>query len=434
MFGHYLHLAIRSLRRAPILTGLMIVAIGLGIGGAMTVLTVFRMMSGDPVPGKSAQLFVPEIDPWGHGHGFGNNPPDMLTYIDTEQLLRQHIARRQTPMDYVGFTVIPPLASRPAFDVYGSAVSTDFFAMLDVPFRYGAPWTAADDQQAANVVVISHKLNERLFGGANSVGRTINLDNHAYQIAGVLKHWQLAPRFYDVAAGGPFSPTEGVFLPFSRALASHMAWQTFNCNEPPAASWQAHLQSDCVWLGLWVDLPTGADVQRYRRFLYDYAVAQQRSGRFRNPPNNRLYNVRQWLAAEHVVPANASIMLLVSFGLLVVCLINAMALLLAKFMGRAGEFGVRRALGGSRRAIHAQCLVETAVVGVAGSVLGLVLTWIGLVGLRAVLPLNIAALAQLDMADVLLTIVLAVLSAVACGLYPAWRAAQVQPAWQLKVN
>lgn len=434
MFGYYLHLAIRSLRRAPILTTLMIVAIGVGIGGAMTVLTVFRLMSGDPIPGKSAQLFVAQIDPWGHGHGFGNNPPDMLTYIDTEQLLRQHIARRQTPMDYVGFTVIPHVASQPAFDVDGSAVNADFFAMLDVPFRYGAPWTIEDDQRAANVVVISHKLNERLFGGTDSVGRNINLDNHAYQIVGVLKHWQLAPRFYDLAAGGAFSPTEGVFLPFSRAVASHMAWQTFNCNKPPAADWRAHLQSDCVWLRLWLDLPTAAAVQRYRRFLYDYAEAQQRSGRFQNPPNNRLYDVRQWLAAKHVVPASTSIMLLVSFGLLVVCLINAMALLLAKFMGRAGEFGVRRALGGSRRAIYTQCLVETAVVGVAGSMLGLVLTGVGLVGLRAVLPLNIAALAQLDMADVLITIVLAVLSAVACGLYPAWRAAQVQPAWQLKVN
>lgn len=434
MFGYYLYLAIRSLRRAPILTTLMIVAIGVGVGGAMTVLTVFRVMSGDPIPDKSSQLFVPEIDPWGHGHGFGSNPPDMLTYLDSEQLLRQHIARRQTPVDYVGFTVIPPVASRPAFDVYGSAVSTDFFAMFEVPFQYGAAWTTADDLRASNVVVISHKLNERLFGGTDSVGRTIDLDNHVYQIVGVLKHWHLAPRFYDVAAGGAFSPTEGVFLPFSRALASHMAWQTFNCNKSPKPSWQAHLQSDCVWLQLWLDLPTAAVVQRYRRFLYDYAAAQQRNGRFQWPPNVRLYNVRQWLAAEHVVPDSASIMLLVSFGLLGVCLINAMALLLAKFMGRAGEFCVRRALGGSRRAIYAQCLVETAVVGIAGSVLGLVLTWVGLIGLRAVLPLNIALLAQLDMADVLITVVLAVLSAIVCGLYPAWRASRVQPAWQLKVN
>ena len=434
MFGYYLHLAIRSLRRAPILTVLMIAAIGLGIGGSMTVLTVFRAMSGDPIPHKSSQLFVPEIDPWGHGHGFGNNPPDQLTYLDVEQLLRNHIAQQQTAMYGVGFSVIPQDTLQPAFDVEGRAANTDFFSMFAVPFRYGAPWTAADDQRGANVIVISHKLNDRLFKGADSVGRTIDLDNHEYQIVGVLDDWQPIPLFYAVADGRAFEETEDVFLPFTRAIASHVPWQSINCNKTPGSSWEAHMQSDCVWLDFWVELPTTADVQRYRRFLYDYAEAQQRSGRFQNAPNNRLYNVRQWLAAEHVVPDKATIMLLVSFGLLVVCLLNATALLLAKFMRRAGEFGVRRALGGSRRAIYSQCLVETAVIGIAGSLLGLVFTWVGLVGLRAVLPMQIAPLAHLDWADVGTAIVLALLATVVAGLYPAWRAAQVQPAWQLKVN
>lgn len=434
MFCYYLHLAVRSLRRAPILTTLMIAAIGLGIGGSMTVLTVFRAMSGDPIPGKSSQLFVPEIDPWGHGHGFGNEPPDQLTFIDTEQLLRNHIARRQTAMYGVGFSVIPQDAAQPAFDVEGRAVNADFFSMFEVPFRYGASWSTADDQDAVNVVVISQKLNDRLFAGADSVGRTIDLDNYEYRIAGVLDAWQPIPLFYAAPDGRAFGDTEDVFLPFTRAITSHMPWQNINCNQSPGASWEAHMQSDCVWLEFWVELPTTADVQRYRRFLLDYAEAQQRSGRFRNAPNNRLYDVRQWLIAEHVVPNEATVMLLVSFGLLTVCLINATALLLAKFMGRAGEFGVRRAMGGTRRAIYSQCLVETAVVGIAGSVLGLAMTWLGLVGLRAVLSASIGRLAHLDVADVLIAVVLALLAALAAGLYPAWRAAQVQPAWQIKVN
>lgn len=434
MFGYYLHLAVRSLRRAPILTALMIAAVGLGIGGSMTILTVFRAMSGDPIPAKSSQLFVPEIDPWGHGHGFGNAPPDQLTYIDTDQLLRNHIARRQTAMYAVRFTVIPQNASLPLFDARGRAVDTDFFVMFDVPFHYGAAWTTADDQDAANVVVISKKLNDRLFDGADSVGRSIDLDHHEYRIVGVLGRWNPIPLFYAAADGGAFKDAEGVFLPFTRAIASRMPWQSINCNQSPGSSWEAHMRSDCVWLDFWVELPTVEDVRRYHRFLYNYAEAQQRSGRFRNAPNNRLYDVHQWLVAEHVVPNSAYIMMLVSFSLLVVCLINAAALILAKFMGRAGEFGVRRALGGNRRAIFLQCLVETGVIGMAGSLLGLVLTWLGLIGLRAVLPPDIAWLAHMNGADVLIAIVLAVLATVAAGLYPTWRAAQVQPAWQMKVN
>lgn len=324
MFGYYLRLAMRSLRRAPILTALMITAIGLGIGGAMTVLTVFRAMSGDPIPDKSAQLFVPQIDPWGHGHGYGDEPPDQLSYLDVEQLLQQHLARRQSAMYGVGFSVIPQDAAQSAFDVEGRAVNTDFFPMFEVPFRYGAPWAADDDRRGANVVVIGGKLNDRLFAGANSVGRTIDLDDHTYQIAGVLDDWQPVPRFYAVAfGGGAFEDAEDVFLPFTRAIASHLPWQNIDCNMTPGSSWEAHLQSDCVWLGFWVELPTQADVQRYRRFLDQYAADQQRSGRFRNAPNNRLRNVREWLDAEQVVSNEASIMLLVSFSFLIVCLINA---------------------------------------------------------------------------------------------------------------
>ena len=61
MFGYYLWLAGRSLRRNPILTALMIAAIGLGIGAAMTSLTVLRAMSGSPTRSRY-YLQVPLTD------------------------------------------------------------------------------------------------------------------------------------------------------------------------------------------------------------------------------------------------------------------------------------------------------------------------------------------------------------------------------------
>ena len=93
MFGYYLRLAIRSLRRNVVLTVLMIVAIGVGIGASMTTLTVFRAMSGDPLPGKSAQLFVPQIDNWGPRKGGGQSAArgsklqNQLTYTDASRLM-----------------------------------------------------------------------------------------------------------------------------------------------------------------------------------------------------------------------------------------------------------------------------------------------------------------------------------------------------------
>jgi len=68
-----------------------------------------------------------------------------------------------------------------------------------------------------------------------------------------------------------------------------------------------------------------------------------------------------------VVSDETRILVLVSFSFLLVCILNAMGLMLAKFMGRAADIGVRRALGASRSAILAQCLIEAGVVGIAAA-------------------------------------------------------------------
>ena len=63
MFAYYCNLALRSFRRDKALTALMVLAIALGIGACMTTLTVFHVLSGDPIPGKSDRLFYVQLDP-----------------------------------------------------------------------------------------------------------------------------------------------------------------------------------------------------------------------------------------------------------------------------------------------------------------------------------------------------------------------------------
>jgi putative ABC transport system permease protein len=111
---------------------------------------------------------------------------------------------------------------------------------------------------------------------------------------------------------------------------------------------------------------------------------------------------------------------------------NAMGLMLAKIAGRAGDLSVRRALGASRRAIFMQCLIETGVIGLAGAAMGLVLTLLGLAATRSLLSKSMAGLTYLDWTDTGVAVLLAVAATVMAGLYPTWRAAQIQPAWQLK--
>jgi putative ABC transport system permease protein len=82
--------------------------------------------------------------------------------------------------------------------------------------------------------------------------------------------------------------------------------------------------------------------------------------------------------------------------------------------------------------VFTQFLVESGVVGLSGGLIGLLLTGLGLLAVRALYS-SYKSVATLDVSMVLVTIALAVVSAVLAGLYPTWRACRVQPAAQLKV-
>ena len=438
MFAYYLELAIRSLKRSPGLTLLMVLAIGFGVAASMTSWSVFRAVSGDPIPWKSSKLFVPQIDMWGpQGRSPDGEPPNAMDYNDAVALMRDHRATRQSAMYQISPSIVPSDASKHPLNVSGHAVYGEFFPMLDVPFKYGNGWSAGDDANRAEVVVIGRKLNQKLFGGANSVGKIVNVEGRDFRVVGVLDDWNPQPRFYDVVNSGGFSTSDAdLFLPFQTAIQAGIPNDgNTNCNAVPDEPGFVGLQhSTCAWIAYMAELDDAAAVQAYRAYLDGYAHAQQSSGRFSWPPNNRLRTVPQWLDNQHVVPSDTKVSLLVALGLLLVCLVNTVGLLLAKFLRRSSEIGVRRALGAPRGAIYFQFLTEAGIVGAAGGVLGLLLTGLGVASVGWVLPRDIASLARIDVSLLLLTLLVAVVATMLAGLYPTWRASRVQPAWQLKSN
>jgi putative ABC transport system permease protein len=440
MFFYYLKLALRSLGRNVVLTVLMVAAIGVGIGASMTTVTIFRAMDADPVPAKSGQLFAPQIDNFGPANqkvvlGDEEHLQEQISYTDAVNLMNAHAAARQAAMYVTQVALTPPNRDLLPFQVQTRATYTDFFKMFEVPFLYGGQWNASDDADRAYIAVLSRELNDRVFGGMNSVGRTLDLDNHEYRVVGVLDRWQPLPKFYDLTTS-KYGEGEQIYVPFSRAIESHMEnRESSNCaGDVGATGWDGFVHSECVWIQFWMELPTQADVARYRAFLNNYAADQQRAGRFDWPPRTRLLDVRDWLAHWHAVSDEVRILVLVAFSFLFVCLLNAMGLMLAKIMNRAGDIGVRRALGANRSTIFSQCLIEAGVVGLAGGLLGLVLTALGLAGVRLIVSQDIARLAHFSLADIAIALGLAVCATTLAGLYPTWRAAHVQPAWQLKAQ
>ena len=437
MFAYYLQLGLRSLRKNPLLTALMVMAIGCGVAASMTTYSVFRATSNNPIPQKSSQLYVPQIDNWGPESSQRNKgePPNAMTYTDAINLMRDKRASRQTALYPAATSIVPTDPSMLPFRETSYAWYADAFSMFDIPFLYGHAWTANEDESHAAVAVIGKELNDKLFNGANSVGRNINLNGRDYRIVGVADKWNPEPVFYDVINTNGFDDPIEVFIPFTRAVELQTTTNgNNNCSHDPGKGWDSWIRSECVWLGFWAELPTKSEADAYRAYLNGYAAEQQRSGRFRWAPNTRLRNVTEWLEFQKVVPQEAKVSLMVSLGFLLICLVNTVGLLLAKFMRRSSEIGVRRALGAPRKEIYLQFLIEAAAVGLAGGVVGLLLTGLGVMGVSLVFEPDVAKLARLDVSLVLLTMLVAVLTTVLAAFYPTWRAAQVQPAWPLKSN
>lgn len=434
MFGYYLRLAWLSIRQSYGLSALMVLAIGLGIGAAMTTVTVNYLMSANPIPTKSEQLFYVQLDNWDPHQPANDNgdPPDQLTYRDSTALWAANKAYRQVVQAQMGTVVEPEGKDSLPFQVSGRANSADFFAMFEVPFLFGSSWDRTADESMQQVVVLSQRLNERLFGGRDSVGEKVKLAGDYYQVVGVIANWQPMPRFYDVTTGA-FNDVEELFVPFSLLTQEKIGRNgNTNCWKPSGEGFQAFLNSECVWTQFWVELRNDAEKQDYLTFLNAYVEEQKKLGRFERPVNNRLSDVMQWLENQQVVAQDASLMMVMSLMFLLVCLLNTIGLLLAKFLSKAPQIGLRQALGASRQDLFAQYLTEAGCIGIAGGVLGLVLAWLGLQGIQLLYGDEMKGLAQLDLVMVGLAMLLALVSSLLAGLYPTWRACTVQPSQQLK--
>ncbi|GAB3022798.1 ABC transporter permease [Oleiagrimonas citrea] len=438
MFAYYLDLALHSLKLNKSLTALMVLLVGVGVAGSMVTFEALRVATGDPMPGRSAHLFVPQIDNQGPSNREdGDEPPWTLSYLDTRALLKAREAQRQAAVYAIRLPLVPADATRAPFTVKGEAVTPDFFPMFGVSFVYGGSWDQADANQGTHALVISRQLNDRLFSGRNSVGREIRLGKQVYRVVGVSRYWNPQPRFY---SGSNINDLRNqgaepdFFLPFSTAIAAKIeSAGNVSCKpDYKGDGWGALLRSECDWIAVWVQLPNAIGVRGYHAFLHNYAAAQQRMGRFQWAPDVRLRNLTQWLDYVHAVPSETRVSFLFAVALLLVCLFNTTGLLLAKFMRRSGEIGVRRALGASHGAIYTQFLIEAMVIGMAGSLLGVLLTVLGVSGMGLVFQPKIARFVHVDTRLLGLTVLVSLVTILVAAIYPVWRAAQVQPAWQLK--
>lgn len=437
MLAYQLRLAWKSVRRNWILSALIVGGIGLGIAVAMTFVTAYYVVSGDPIPHKSDRLFYVQLDAWNPDSPYDdddpNEPPDQLTYRDMTALLASDIPTRHAGMYKVQMTIHPEDEGQRPFRRVVRMCHSDFFSLFDVPFEYGGAWTREADAAPEPVVVLSAELNRKLFGGEDSVGRTVRFEDRDFRVVGVMQHWRPVPKFYD-PLNGEFDEAEEVFMPFDfgRVFELYSSGNTSNWKQYDGTEYESFLQSESIWIQFWAQLDTPAQKRQYAAFLEGYIAKQKELGRFGRPSNYLLRDVRQWLTFQEVVGNEANMMLTVALLFLLVCSVNLIGILLGKFLSRAPEIGVRRALGASRGWVFTQHLIECELIGVAGGALGLGLSYFGLRLLERLF--DAGPMFRLDLNMFYVAVLLALVSALIAGLYPAWRICRVQPSLYLKTQ
>ena len=435
MFQYYFLLGIRSLRRNPALTALMVLTLAIGVAASISTLTILHVMSGDPIPYKSDRLFVPLMDVGPlEDYKPGAEPEDVqMTYTDARNLLKSGVGERRTAIYGLAGLIEPARKEIGVFSTQGLGTTRDFFSMFDAPFLHGQAWSEADDTSGANVVVLGRDLAEKLFGNANPVGQRVVMSGVSFQVVGVLEKWAPIPRYYRlIGAQGAFGTEDEYMIPFQSAIngKNYNSGNT-NCTANSGAGYQAFIDSECTWIQFWFEAKSSLERSTIQNYMDGYVAEQRKLGRLKRAVPARLFDVMEWMQHNKVVGNDSKLSAWLAFGFLLLCLVNAIGLLLAKFSVRASEVGIRRALGASRREIFQQFLIETAVVGLAGGLLGLLLAC-GALALIAMQSKQMAIVAHMDWVMLAFTFVLSVAAAILAGLLPTWRACQVTPALQLK--
>jgi putative ABC transport system permease protein len=434
MFAYYSSLSLKSISRQKGLSVLIAATLGIGIAACMITYSLIHLMSKDPLPNKSDRVYHLQLDNWKLNSAavLPDLPPEEVTWQDAINIVHAKQAKLQAAHTITWGMVTPSDKKVPPFLGIIRATQGEFFPMFEVPFLYGQGWQNYPLNHVEYVAVLSKATNQRVFGGVNSVGKTLPMLGQLFTVVGVLDEWHPSPKFFDMSFGA-FYPPEDIYLPLQiKAELELPHGGSTNCWETDIGDeYQAFLNSECVNFNLWIELSSHQHKQQFENYLQGYVKQQKTLGRFPKVTNNILLDINQWLAHKEVVGSDMYVFFYLALLFLLVCLFNAASLISTKFTAKNSEVALRRALGANQLAIFTQCLTETIILGCIGALIGLVLYMFGLEGIKSLYP-NFSAFVYLDIPLMLLTIGVSILSSVLAGLIPSIKVCMLAPAGYLK--
>jgi putative ABC transport system permease protein len=379
--------AVRSLRRRPLLFLVAASALALGIGASTAVFSVVDAVLLRPLPFTDPERLVLL---W-QSIPARNAPFVEVSYpyfLRMRARSRGMAAMAAMPSVNSGFK----LGGHEPVRVEGRIVTGNFFDVLGAHAALGRTFVEAEDRVGApRVVVVSHGLWQRQFGGDPAlVGRTLDVDGTAMTVIGVM------PREFRYPVGAD------LWTPLVPVIPEIVA------------------KDNVGWATLVGRLAPGATPTQVRAELNDLNAEQVKSYAPSSPP---VMVVLTPLAHDWFGPARPALLVLLGAVLLVLLLAcaNVSALLLARAATREREIAVRLALGASRGRLVRELLAEALVIALAGGLAGTLMAAGGLHALLSLVPAEIPRLEDtaIDPRVLGFALALTAVSALAAGLVPA---------------
>ncbi len=419
----------RMMRKSPAVTLAAAISLALGIGATTSILSLadallWRKMA-VPSPERMLEVFwqvqkyPQDLVQSSSGSSFGEGAQRVSDFFSAQafETMRDAARGKGRLAAYLGSGTASVSFRGVVSTAHVRSVSGEFFSTLGLQPSAGRLLRDSDDDPAAEpVIVITDGFRRDVLGGApDIVDHAVRINNRVYTVAGVL------PR--EFAGLSPGDQTQ-IYAPLraSPALLDRNSWyreqisnprswwmQMIARSEPGVSATELKSALDAAFASSWAAQPTSAE----------------------ETPSIRLVDASRGLGAVRREFGDPLWVLMGMVGLvLVVVCANIANLLLARAVKRETEVALRVSLGGGRGRLVRQMLTESLLLAAVGGVMSIPVAAVVsrlMVGVLSSGTVGVKLSSELDARLFAGTAVLAVLTAVFFGLYPALRAVKVDP-------
>jgi predicted permease len=403
-FLQNVHYSMRLLRKSPGFSSVAVLTLALGIGASTALFSVVDTVLLRPLPYVHPEQLVAvteSLPEMGSGE-IGVAAGEYQDYRAQNRSFSQVGAYQSEGFNLTG-------AGQP-LRINAARISASAFSLLGVSPEIGRSFTQEEDRKGSDkVVVLSHGLWVRHYGANPTIlGSTIKLDEQPYTVVGVMP-----PSFRFPFDGAPLSEMADLWVPIAfdpSLLAPENRTMEFG-------------------VGLIARLKPGVTLAQSQnevenianQFMQQYGY----SGTMRVAP-------RAYGFAPHITEKARPLVLLL--GLAVACVLlvacaNVANLLLARATHRQHEMAIRCAIGASRPRVLSQCLVESAILSLAGASAGMILAEALVLGLQRYGPADVPRLHDVSVHPLALffTLLVSLFCSIGFGFVPAWRLSKTAP-------